>query len=639
METLELDGRSLSIADVVRAARGAVRLALDRKQLEQVDRCARFVANRAAAGEAIYGVTTGFGSNAERLLGRKPLRAQLDPEAHGRRPPPLSELQRNLILSHAVGVGDPLPAEVVRAMMVIRINTLMRGHSGIRPKVLERLVRLYNAGVVPVVPAKGSVGASGDLAPLSHLALLLLGEGEAFLDGLRLPGAQALAALGLEPLELGPKEGLALNNGTSLMLAFACLSLAGLERLLDLADLAAALSLEAFAGRSAAYDPRVHALRPHPGQVACAQRIRRLLSGSSLIDVDFHFVPMFAPWTPGAWWNESLARLSFDIRWRWVRPEEREGREAFYQRHRPFRGGKKHQPQDAYSLRCVPQVHGAVRDLLARVRLVLECELNAVTDNPIIFPDGEDLKEQFVSAGNFHGMPVALALAELKLAPPVLAAIAERRIAKLLDPATSDGLPPFLVGNEDATDSGMMIVQYTAAALVNELATAAHPACVYSIPTSANAEDHVSMGATEGRQVLAMLADLERVLALELWVACQAVELRSQMIEAARAVGRAGAKRLITKIEGAPEPGTPHRQQFEEEVAELAAELAQSPAKAPGAVAKAVLASLRAAGVAFLERDRALDQDLRVLMDWVARDEPLRAAEAALARLEEERRD
>lgn len=631
MEPLVLDGRSLGIADVVRAARGPVRLALDRKQLEQVERCARFVAAQAAAGEAIYGVTTGFGSNAERLLGKRPLRAELDPEGHGRRPPPPSELQRNLILSHAVGVGEPLAPEVVRAMTVIRINTLMRGHSGVRVKVLERLVRLYNAGLVPVVPEKGSVGASGDLAPLSHLALLLLGEGEAFLDGVRLPGARALAALGLEPLELGPKEGLALNNGTSLMLAFACLSLAGLERLLDLAELAAALSLEAFAGRGAAYDPRVHALRPHPGQLACAQRIRRLLAGSTLVDLDYHLAPAFAPWTTASWWEEDLARLSFDVRWRWVRPEEREGREAFYRRHRPFRGGKKHQPQDAYSLRCVPQVYGAVRDLLARVRSVLECELNAVTDNPIVFPEGEDLGEQFVSAGNFHGMPLALALAELKLAAPVVASMSERRIAKLLDPATSDGLPPFLVGNEDATDSGLMIVQYTAAALVNELATAAHPACVYSIPTSANAEDHVSMGATEGRQVLAMLADLERVLALELFVACQALELRSQMIEAARATGRAGVSRLIAKIEGAPEPGTPLRPPFEHEVAELAAELARTPPRRAGRAAQAVLASLRAAGVAFLERDRALDQDLRLLFEWVARDEPLRAAREALA--------
>ncbi len=631
MDTLSLDGRSLRIADVVKAAYQPVRLALDRKQLEQVDRCARFVAGQVAAGEAIYGVTTGFGSNAERLLGKKPLRAELDPLVHGRRPPPPSELQRNLILSHAVGAGEPLAPEVVRAMTVIRINTLMRGHSGIRSKLLERLVRLFNAGLIPVVPSKGSVGASGDLAPLSHLALLLLGEGEAFLDGVRLPGGQALAALGLEPLELGPKEGLALNNGTSLMLAFACLTLAGLERLVEIADLAAALSLEAFAGRSSAYDPRVHELRPHPGQIASARRIRRFLTGSSLVDLDYHLAPAFAPWTPGAWWDEELARLSFDIRWRWVRPEEREGREAFYRRHRPFRGGKKHQPQDAYSLRCVPQVHGAVRDLLARVRAVLECELNAVTDNPIVFPDGEEPAERFVSAGNFHGMPLALALAELKLAAPVLASIAERRIAKLLDPATSDGLPPFLVGNEDATDSGLMIVQYTAAALVNELATAAHPACVYSIPTSANAEDHVSMGATEGRQALAMLADLERVLALELLVACQALELRSQMIEAARATGRAGSERLMQKIEGAPEPGTPLRPLFEREVAALAEELARSPPRRPGVVARAVLASLRAAGVAFLERDRALDQDLRLLFDWVARGEPLNAAEAALA--------
>jgi histidine ammonia-lyase len=614
-----LDGRSLTRKQVIDLARGGASIVLDAAQLAVVQRTADFLAAQVEAGEPIYGVTTGFGSNADRLLGRRHIRAALDPAVSEGRPAPAEELQRNLIVSHAVCVGEPLAEDLVRAMMAIRINTLMRGHSGIRAATLARFADIFNAGLVPVVPAKGSVGASGDLAPLSHLALLLLGEGEAFVQGQRLPGAQALAAVRLEPIELGVKEGLALNNGTTQMLASGCLAIADLEDLLDAADLAAALTIEAFAGRRSAFDARVHALRPHPGQQTTAANLRRTLDGSTLADIDYHRVPRFASWTPDAWWTPELQALTFDIRWGWVRPAEREGREAFYDRHLPFRGGKKHQPQDSYSLRCVPQVHGAVRDACRRAAEAIDIELNAVTDNPIIFPDAEGVDAQVISAGNFHGMPLALAMAQLKAAIPVLASISERRLNKLVDAATSDGLPPFLVGNEDATDSGLMIVQYTAAALVNDLASRAHPASVFSIPTSANAEDHVSMGTNEARHVLEMLADLRTVLALELFTACQGIELRQAMINAARAAGQAGPARLAPKIDGAPEPGTALRPEFEADVARLAADLSGLSEIGPGPAAAAVLRSLREAGVAFLERDRALDVDIRRVCEWMAR--------------------
>ncbi len=350
--------------------------------------------------------------------------------------------------------------------------------------------------------------------------------------GLRVPAAEALARAGLEPLILSFKEGLALNNGTGQMLASAILAVGRLQDLTKQADINAALALEAFCGRSAAFDPRVHQLRPHPGQIAAAANVRKLIDGSRLVDIAYHRVPRFQSWHSQSWTHADGDPRTFDVRWDYVPKSERGARSRYYQRHLPFRGGKKVQPQDAYSLRCVPQVHGAVKDTLERVREIVEIELNSVTDNPLIFPEAENGEDCVVSAGNFHGMPIALALTQLKCCIPVLASISERRLAKLVDPATNDGLPPFLIGNEDGTDSGHMIVQYTAAALVNELATKAHPATVYSLPTSANAEDHVSMGATEGRHVLEMLGDLEKVLGLELLVGTQALEFRLQILAA-----------------------------------------------------------------------------------------------------------
>ncbi len=513
---VHLDGRSLTRAQLVAVAQGAP-VELDAGALGDVARAADFLAAKVAQGEPIYGVSTGFGSNADKLLGGK---------GPGGGASLYAKLQRNLIETHAVCVGEPFATDVVRAMLCIRINTLLRGHSGIRVQTLQALAAMLNAGVVPVVPQLGSVGASGDLAPLSHLAIVLIGGGEAFFGGQRMAGGEALRSAGLQPVELTIKEGLALNNGTAQMLATGVLALAKLEDLLDTADIAAAMTLDAFAGRLGAYAEEVHALRPHPGQVHVAARLRALLAGSTLADIAYDRVR-----------------------------------------------GKKVQPQDSYSLRCVPQVHGAVRDAVLQAARVFEIELNAVTDNPLVFPEAVDapLDRQVISAGHFHGMPLALAMSYVKAAIPVLASISERRLNKLVDPATSDGLPGFLVGNEDGTESGFMIVQYTAAAIVNDLASRAMPASVYSIPTSANAEDHVSMGANEARHVLAMADDLGKVLALELMVAAQALDLRMRMVE-----------------------GEAH----------------------PGRAVAAAHAAIRDR-IAFLDRDRALDGDVRIALALV----------------------
>jgi len=617
MKPILLDGQSLSRDKLVEIAYGAP-VALDDTALKAVARAADFLAEQVRREEPIYGVSTGFGSNADKLLGAHPLRDSL-PGASKSGRSLHEELQHNLIITHAVCVGEPMAAEVVRAMLGIRINTLLKGHSGIRVETLRALAALLNAGIVPVVPSLGSVGASGDLAPLSHLAIVLLGGGEAFYQGERISGADALQRAGLQPVSLSYKEGLALNNGTAQMLAMGVLAIYRLEHLLDTADLAAAMTIDAFAGRLGAFAEEVHALRPHPGQVHVAERLRDLLAGSTLADIPYHLVPKFRSWMPHSWDTPEAQALRFDIGWDWVPTDQRHGREKFYQRFRPFRGGKKHQPQDSYSLRCIPQVHGAVRDAVAQARRVLEIELNAVTDNPLVFPDkqADHVEEQVISAGHFHGMPLALAMSYVKAAIPVLASISERRLNKLVDPATNDGLPAFLIGNEDGTESGHMIVQYTAAAIVNDLTSRAHPASVFSIPTSANAEDHVSMGANEARHVLAMAQDLGKVLALEIYTAAQALDLRRDMINAARDLSRrADAEALAVKVQGGPLPSAAGRADFIGEVDALRAELAATEEFHPGAAVAAAHARLREA-IPFLDRDRALDGEVATAVKLV----------------------
>jgi len=630
-QVVKLDGSSLTRAQLVDVARGAG-VELDPVALQRVAKAADFLAAQVAREEPIYGVSTGFGSNADKLLGAHPLRDEL-PGAKPSGISPHIELQNNLIVTHAVCVGEPFAPEVVRAMLCIRINTLLRGHSGIRVQTLQALTDMLNAGIVPVVPQLGSVGASGDLAPLSHLAIVLLGGGEAFVDGERVSGAEALKRKGLQPVALSYKEGLALNNGTAQMLATGVLAVQKLDDLLDTADLAAAMTIDAFAGRLGAFAPEVHALRPHPGQVKTAENLRTLLAGSTLADIPYHLVPRFRQWLPSSWDSSESQALNFDIGWDWVPFGQRHGREKFYARFRPFRGGKKHQPQDSYSLRCIPQVHGAVRDALEQAKRVLDIELNAVTDNPLVFPDAqaEHVEQQVISAGHFHGMPLALAMSYVKAAIPVLASISERRLNKLVDPATNDGLPAFLIGNEDGTESGHMIVQYTAAAIVNDLSSRAMPASVYSIPTSANAEDHVSMGANEARHVLAMADDLGKVLGLELYTAAQALDLRRDMINAARDLAdRADAEAFAAKVQGGPLPDAADRAGFVAEVDGLRAELANADAFKPGVAVAAAHAAIRAR-IAFLGRDRAMDGEVAAAVRMVADGSVLAAALKALA--------
>jgi len=517
-----LDGSSLTRCDVLRVARREAVPVIAPEALERVRKAARFIEEEAAGAKPIYGVTTGFGRNADRII-----------DAHS-----AEKLQRNLILSHMAGVGEPLPREVVRALLVIRLNTLLKGHSGIREATVALLLALLERGVHPVIPCRGSVGASGDLAPLSHMAAVLLGEGEAEVGGERLPGREALAAAGLEPVTLSYKEGLALINGTSLMAALAILACGRIEDCLRLADLSGALSLEALAGRRDAFDPDVHALRPHPGQMRVAANVLSLTEGSTLLDIPYEDVPR--------------ADGSFGV-------DPRTGSRV---------GGKPPKPQDAYSFRCMPQVHGAVRDAFDAACAVVDRELNAVTDNPILFPAAGDDAGKVISAGNFHGMPLALAMAGLKAALPALGSISERRVAALVDESCSDGLPRFLVPGGDGADSGVMLLQYTAASLVNALATRAHPAAVHSIPTCANTEDHVSMGVTEGLDLLDMTDHLLEVLAIEFIVAAQAVDLR---------------RRLLSTVSGDPEVS-----------------------RGPGRVTGLVLERIRSE-VPFIARDEDLD--------------------------------
>src|SRR4051812_44610586 len=440
---------------------------------------AREVVEQAVHGrqEHTYGVNTGFGRFVSRSI----------PEEL------TEELQLRLLRSHACGVGEPYPAEIVRAAMLLRANALAKGFSGARVETVELLVECLNRGVLPYVPSRGSVGASGDLAPLAHLALPLIGEGEAWFDERRLPGAEALAAAGLQPTDLRAKEGLSLVNGTQFMAAFGALGLTRARRLAKTADIACALSLEALQGSRTSFLPQIHALRPLRGQCISAANVLRLLEGSAIIESH-----------------------------RWC-----------------------DKVQDAYSLRCAPQVHGASRDLLDYVEYVVSTELNSATDNPLVLID----EEQLVSNGNFHGQPLAFALDALAMAVAELASISEGRVERLVNPNLSDGLPPFLTV-DGGLNSGFMIPQYVAAALVSENKVLAHPASVDSIPTSAGQEDHVSMGNAAGLKAWQVLSNAERALAIELLAGAQAVEFLAPLepgpgVAAARRFVRSLSPRLV----------------------------------------------------------------------------------------------
>jgi histidine ammonia-lyase len=453
--TIELTGDDLTLEDVWDVASGTAEARLADSARERM-RAARALVD-SVRGEHTYGVNTGFG---------RFVSAHIPDEL-------ADELQLRLLRSHACGVGEPYPDEVVRSAMLLRANTLAKGYSGARVETEELLVACLNRGVLPVVPARGSVGASGDLAPLAHLALPLVGEGEAYVEGERLPGGEALSRVGLEPIRLVSKEGLSLVNGTQFMAAMAALGVVRARRLARTADLACAQSLEALQGSRTSFLPAVHASRPLKGQQEAAANIWRLLEGSAIIESH-----------------------------RWC-----------------------DKVQDAYSLRCAPQVHGACRDLLDYVVATVEVELNAATDNPLVLLD----EAEIVSAGNFHGQPLAFALDALAMAVAELASISERRIERLVNPSLSDGLPPFLV-EEGGLNSGFMIPQYVAASLVSENKVLAHPASVDSIPTSAGQEDHVSMGNAAGLKALRVLENAERTLAIELLAGAQAIEFLAPLV-------------------------------------------------------------------------------------------------------------
>jgi histidine ammonia-lyase len=481
-----LTGADLTITDVEAVARHGTAAALDVHARARMDEARGVIDALVAAGEIVYGVTTGFGDLASTYV----------PPADAER------LQQNLLMSHAAGVGPAFPREVVRAMLLLRANTLALGHSGCRAALVDRLLAFLALGIHPVVPEQGSVGASGDLAPLAHLALPLIGRGQVEFHGQVVPSLVALREVGLEPLKLGPKEGLALLNGTQMMTGMGALLAADADRLVRTANVAAAMSVEALLGTDVAFAAAYQLARPHPGQVAVAGHLRALLSGST-VQEQHHGVP--------------------------------------------------HKIQDPYSLRCVPQVHGAVRDALDHLRRVLDIELNSATDNPLVFPDGgvADASAvatgggRVISGGNFHGEPVALALDFAKLAVAELGSISERRTALLLDPRLNAGLPPFLA-NASGLESGMMLYQYTAAALVSENKVLAHPASVDTIPTSAYQEDHVSMGAIAARHARQVVENVERVIAIELVVAAQALELRlATMSGASPGSGVADALSLV----------------------------------------------------------------------------------------------
>lgn len=449
---VEIDGASLTLEQVAEVADGAgVSLAADAKP--RIERARRFVEDIVSRGEVVYGINTGFGALSE---------VTIPPEK-------LRELQVNLVRSHSCGVGDPLPERVVRAMMLQRANVLAKGYSGCRIEVIEVLLRMLNSGVHPVIPSRGSVGASGDLAPLAHLALVVIGEGEAVYRGQRMQGREALNETGIQPLALEAKEGLALLNGTQAMTAVGGLALLDAERLTDATDVTGAMSLEALKGTPVAFDHKIHAVRPHPGQIKSASRLRELIEGSEI-------------------------------------------RES----HRDHRVDPR--VQDAYALRCMPQVHGAVRDSLAHARRILEIEINSATDNPLIFVDAGEV----LSGGNFHGEPIALTLDYAAVAIADLGTISERRVERLVNPDLS-GLPAFLTP-DPGMNSGMMIAQIVAASLIAENSVLAHPASVTNLPTSGNKEDHVSMGMTSALKFAQVVRNVEMIIAIELLCAAQGLD-------------------------------------------------------------------------------------------------------------------
>ncbi|RLC06282.1 MAG: histidine ammonia-lyase [Deltaproteobacteria bacterium] len=450
-DKIVLNGSDFLLEDLVKIARNNVGIKISAESESRINKARYLIDKWVKEGERIYGVTTGFGALSEVTISYEDTK----------------KLQKKILLSHSAGVGKHIEDDVVRAMIALRVNDFCRGNSGLRLVTIEKLSQILNAGIIPVVPEKGSVGASGDLVPMAHLSLVLIGEGEAFVEGKRLSGAKALREKLIKPLVLEAGEGLALINGTQFMIALGCLALHDALNLCKHADIAASMSLETLMGTRAAFDPRIHKARPHTGQIKAADNMLRITANSEIISS-----------------HHDCSRV-----------------------------------QDAYTLRCSPQVHGASWDAFAYVDNVIRVEMNSSTENPLIFPESEE----FLSGGNFHGQPLALACDFLGIAISELANISERRIERLVNPQLS-GLPAFLI-EDGGLNSGFMIAQYAAASLVSENKVLAHPASVDSIPTSANKEDHVSMGSIAARKCRDIVANTEEVIAIELLCAAQGIDL------------------------------------------------------------------------------------------------------------------
>jgi histidine ammonia-lyase len=478
---LALSGQALTIEEIAAVAFNGCKVAIADSAWPKIKASRAVVEAVVASGETAYGINTGFGKLADVRISNDDLQA----------------LQHNLVRSHACGLGEPLPEPETRAMLLLRANVLAKGHSGVRPIVAETLIALLNYGIHPVIPARGSVGASGDLAPLAHLALALIGEGEVIYQGKRTGACCVLKAAGIEPLALEAKEGLALLNGTQAMAATGALALDRAFRVTELFDLAGAMSLEALRGTPTAFDERIHAARPHRGQVSAAAHLRGLLADSEIRESHRHNDPRV---------------------------------------------------QDAYCLRCMPQVHGAARGALTHVREVIETEAGSATDNPLIFTSTNVEENDILSGGNFHGAPLALALDYAAIALTDLMSISERRIDRLINPDINEGLPPFL-SDTPGVSSGLMIAHVAAAALLNEAKVLSHPASVDSVPTSGGKEDHVSMGMTSALKLRQVVENAERVLAIELMSAAQGLDYR-QPLKAAREVehARATIRKTLTRL-------------------------------------------------------------------------------------------
>lgn len=453
--TIFINGNDLTIEDVVQVARYGSKVAIDEKAKEKIIKARNYVDKLLEEGEVIYGINTGFGKFSNVAISNEQLET----------------LQRNLIYADAVGIGRPFDTEIVRVMMLLRANALSKGNSGVFVETVEVLVEMLNKGVHPLVREKGSVGASGDLCPLAHMVLVMIGEGEAEYKGEIMDGKKAMKLAGIEPITLKAKEGLALINGTQAMMGAAVLAVYDAETIMKSADVISALTMEALEGIIDAYDERIHMARPHEGQIYVAENLLRLTKNSKLTT--------------------------------------RQGEKRL---------------QDAYTIRCIPQIHGASRPAIEYVKKVVEIEINSVTDNPLIFPDG-DIKA-VISGGNFHGQPIAIAMDTLAIAIAEYANVSERRIERLVNPALSNGLPAFLV-NDGGLNCGFMVPQYAAAAVVSENKVLAHPSSVDSIPTSANQEDHVSMGTIGARKAREIIKHVQYVLGIELICGAQAADFRN----------------------------------------------------------------------------------------------------------------